>query len=242
MKKFYYLIFLLFFILNFSQPYSLLLKNTNWTITKIEYNNVQYNPPYPFLQAGKVAFNFDENNGFKSVFFNIAGGKVNFGGNNETYFNLQNIAVTLAEYSGENQDSVREFDHLATNFYFGFQPTDRFNFQYDEVFSGKNLIVTNPLGNKIFYSNLILGNEKVKFDRDFSLFPNPANNEFFLKSNRTSLDDLQVEIYDFSGKLISTQKISAGKSVKTEVLSNGIYTVKVIGNDFNSAAKLIIRK
>ncbi|MBF8455902.1 T9SS type A sorting domain-containing protein [Kaistella sp. G5-32] len=242
MKKIYILILGLFCFFASAQPYSILLKNANWTITKIQWSGVDHYPPVPFTQSGKVAFDFDNNNGFKSTFFNTAGGKVTFGANNAAYFTLQNVAVTLAEYYGENEQAVRQFDSMATAFYFGFQTSDQFTFQYEQIFSGKNLIVTNKYGNKIFYSNLILGNNEVPLNNENSIYPNPAKNEIFLRSSKAIAENSTVEIFDNSGKLISTQKILTKNSFSVQMLQNGVYTARVSNLAEQYSSRFIIKK
>ena len=229
-------------LLFYSQPYSVLLKNTDWTIMKIQWNSVDYLAPFPFEQSGKADFKYDNSNGFKSSFFNTAVGTVDFGPNNGTYFNAQISAITLVEYNGVNEQLVNQFDNLATSFYAGFQPTDQFTFEYEEIFSGKNLIVTNPLGNKIFYSNLLLKYNELSSIKEISIYPNPAKDEFFLKSSNKNLRKLIIEIYDASGKLVTRQKISANDSVNTRALPNGVYTVKVDAIGLNYSSKIRIEK
>ncbi|WP_226064507.1 T9SS-dependent M36 family metallopeptidase [Kaistella polysaccharea] len=75
-----------------------------------------------------------------------------------------------------------------------------------------------------------------------SLYPNPAKNEFFLKSSKNTLGKINVEIYDASGKLVSGQKISASEAVNTQKLPNGLYLVKVEGLGVQYSSKLIIKK
>ena len=225
-----------------AQPYSSLLKNASWKITKIQWNGVDYSPPPPFTTGGSVAFDFDNNGGFHSTLYNSAAGKVTFGENNATHFKLQNIAVTLGIYMGENEEAVRPFDGMTTSFYSIYQPTDLFHFEYEEIFSGKNLIVTNPAGNKIFYSNLILANNEADFGTAISLYPNPAKNEFFLKSNQSVTGKLNVEIFDYSGKLVSSQKVAANEAVNTQALPSGVYVVKASGLGVNYSSKLMIKK
>ena len=209
---------------------------------KIQWNGVDYLPPFPFEQSGKADFKYDNSNGFKSSFFNTAVGTVDFGPNNGTYFNAQISAITLVEYNGVNEQLVNQFDNLATSFYAGFQPTDQFTFEYEEFFSGKNLIVTNPLGNKIFYSNLLLKNNELSSRKEISIYPNPAKDEFFLKFSNKNLGKLNIEIYDASGKLVTRQKISANDSVNTRALPNGVYTVKVDAIGLNYSSKIRIEK
>ena len=240
MKKVYTLFSVMASLLFYSQPYSVLLKNADWTIMKIQWAGTDYYPPAPFVTAGKVKFK--ENNNFESIFFNNGGGTVIFGNNNATNFNLTGIGFTLAEYYGENGPAVRQFDNMVTSFYIQFQPTDQFSFQYEEIFSGKNLIVTNPLGQKIFYSNMILANTEVFLNKEVSIYPNPAKNEFFLKSSNKKLEDVNVEIFDQSGKLVSTQKVSFENAVRIGSLPSGVYFVKISSSDFNYSSQLIVKK
>lgn len=242
MKKIFILFFAISSLLCYSQPYSVLLKGIDWTVTKIEKSGTEYLPPFPFEQSGKADFKYNSSNGFKSSFFNSAVGTVDFGANNATYFYVQIAGVTLAEYYGENHQLVNQFDLMTTDFYSGFQATDQFHFDYQEVFSGKNLTVTNPLGNKIFYSNMILGNTEVSLDKEISIFPNPAKSEFFLKSSNKNLGKVNVEIYDSSGRLVSSKAIFTTDLVNTQALSKGIYRVKVRGVGVESSSKLLIQK
>lgn len=209
---------------------------------KIQSNGVDYYPLTPFVNSGKIEFKDDGFNGFKSTFFNTATGAVAFGDNNSNYFKVLDVAISLAEYYGQNGPAVRQFDNMITYFYFGFQPVDQFYFDYQEVFSGKNLTVTNPLGNKIFYSNMILGNTEVSLNKEISIFPNPAKSEFFLKSSNKNLGKVSVEIYDSSGRLVSSKAIFTTDPVNTQALSKGIYRVKVRGVGVESSSKLLIQK
>lgn len=242
MKKFYLLLFVFIGFFATAQPYNSLLKDVDWTITKIKKNGVEYFPPYPFIQGGKAAFNYDNSNGFRSVFFNSAIGKVTFGPSNAPYFTLQNMVVTLADYFGENEELVRDFDYMTSSFYMGFQPTDQFNFAYEQIFSGKNLVVTNKFGDKIYYSNLILGSNETALNKEISIYPNPAKNEFFLKSNKNISEKDTVEIFDTTGKLISKQNISPTNSVNIETLINGNYMIKLIISGVQYYTKLMINK
>lgn len=242
MKKIYFILFSVVSFVCYSQSYSSLLKNADWTIMKIQNNGIEYFPPFPFVQSGKADFKYDNTNGFKSSFYNSAVGTVDFAPNNETYFNAQIAGITLAEYGGENAQLVNQFDLMTTSFYSGFDATDQFNFQYEEIFSGKKLTVTNPVGNKIFYSNLVLESAEVFLNKEISIYPNPAKNEFFLKSSSKNLGKVRVEIYDQSGKLVSGQKLSFKNVVKIEFLPSGIYLVKVTGSEFSYSSPLIVKK
>lgn len=82
----------------------------------------------------------------------------------------------------------------------------------------------------------------VNADKAISIYPNPAKNEFFLKSANKALGKVNVEIFDVSGKLVSSQKISSSDAVNTQALTNGVYVVKVSGLGVNYSSKLLIKK
>jgi Glucose / Sorbosone dehydrogenase/Secretion system C-terminal sorting domain len=61
----------------------------------------------------------------------------------------------------------------------------------------------------------------------FSLFPNPAQSEFYIKKN-TSFSDLTVTVFDISGKQLLSQIIQNENSrIDTTSLSRGMYMVQV---------------
>lgn len=75
-----------------------------------------------------------------------------------------------------------------------------------------------------------------------SIYPNPAKNEFFIKSGKTIAGKVLVEIFDTSGKLVSSQRTNASDAINTQSLSNGVYVVKVSGLGVNYSSKLMIKK
>lgn len=82
-------------------------------------------------------------------------------------------------------------------------------------------------------------------DNAISIYPNPAKNEFFINFPKNTLGKLNVEIYDMSGKLISTEnKISpdSKKAISTSNLMNGTYLVKINGMGIDATSKVIINK
>ena len=217
-----------------SQSYSSLLSNINWKIVKIQWNNVDYYPPHPLSSNGSIQFNYPETNDYSGNFFNSINGSMTFGENNGKYFNILSHFITLGIYGGENQQAVSQFDGMTTGFYFGFPTTSNFTFEYEEAISGKNLVVTNPEGNKIFYSNMILGTPEVSKSK-ISVYPNPATDLVVIENLKPNSS---LELIDNSGKLVKS--ISNNKTIKTEIniknLPSGIYYLKVDGQ---SAQKIV---
>ena len=88
----------------------------------------------------------------------------------------------------------------------------------------------------------ILATSDVNAANALSIYPNPAKDEFFLKSGKNILGKVNVEIFDATGKLVSRQKISAADAVNTQSFVNGVYVVKVTGLGVNYSSKLMIKK
>jgi len=93
----------------------------------------------------------------------------------------------------------------------------------------------------------VLATDEVKSvkDNSISIYPNPARNEFFINFPSKTLGKVSVEIYDMSGKLVSSEdKVSpeAKKSISTEKLTTGTYIVKVKGIGIDAASKVIVKK
>lgn len=86
--------------------------------------------------------------------------------------------------------------------------------------------------------------KSVKEDK-ISIYPNPASNEFYINFPGNTLGKVSVELYDMSGKLVSSEdKISpdAKKAISTSRLIDGTYIVKVKGLGFESSSKVIVKK
>ncbi|UHO36954.1 T9SS-dependent M36 family metallopeptidase [Chryseobacterium capnotolerans] len=92
-----------------------------------------------------------------------------------------------------------------------------------------------------------LGTEEVTSlkDNKISIYPNPAKDEFFIDFPSKTLGKVSVELYDMSGKLVSSEdKISPEnkKAISTSRLINGTYIVKVKGLGFEANSKVIVKK
>lgn len=92
-----------------------------------------------------------------------------------------------------------------------------------------------------------LGTDEVKSVKEnkISIYPNPAKDEFFINFPSNTIGKVSVELYDMSGKLVSSEdKISpeTKKSISTNKLVNGTYMVKVKGLGFESSSKVIVKK
>lgn len=83
--------------------------------------------------------------------------------------------------------------------------------------------------------------EDNELDNGISLFPNPAKQQFFIKSAYVNLD--KVEIYDISGRLVSDIDVSETARTKTinmHNVSKGVYFVNIHSEGRFITKKLII--
>ncbi|MDP2454750.1 MULTISPECIES: T9SS-dependent M36 family metallopeptidase [unclassified Kaistella] len=87
-----------------------------------------------------------------------------------------------------------------------------------------------------------LSTSNTAINKVMSIYPNPAKDEFFIKSSSNVLGKVNVQIYDAAGKLVSSQKIASSDAVNTQTLPNGVYIVKVEGLGINYSSKLMIKK
>ncbi|MCJ7935391.1 MAG: T9SS-dependent M36 family metallopeptidase [Chryseobacterium sp.] len=82
-------------------------------------------------------------------------------------------------------------------------------------------------------------------ENKISIYPNPAKDEFYINFPSNTLGKVSVELYDMSGKLVSSEdKISPEnkKAISTSNLVNGTYMVKVKGLGMEASSKVIVKK
>ncbi|OWK74082.1 metalloprotease [Flavobacteriaceae bacterium JJC] len=108
--------------------------------------------------------------------------------------------------------------------------------------AGSKTDINDQVENFEVPADCLLAASDVNADKAISIYPNPAKNEFFLKSANKVLGKINVEIFDASGKMVSNQKISSAEAVNTQALTNGVYVVKVSGVGVNYSSKLLIKK
>ncbi|CAA7197053.1 T9SS-dependent M36 family metallopeptidase [Chryseobacterium potabilaquae] len=126
-----------------------------------------------------------------------------------------------------------------------------------EVFAKRGLGVNASAGDKVNINDQVedfavptecntLATGEVKTKKNIiSLYPNPARNEFYINFPSNTIGKVSVELYDMSGKLVSSEdKISPDtkKVISTEKLINGTYIIRVKGLGFDSASKVVIEK
>jgi hypothetical protein len=117
------------------------------------------------------------------------------------------------------------------------------------AFSGKRgttLLGDSILNTVCFHScNACLSagaNELASTVNSFDVYPNPANQNFYIRSNSTN--ESQLSIYDNTGKLVKQQAVSAEDiSVSVSEFNSGIYFLKLQSADgLTKTKKLLVHR
>jgi hypothetical protein len=100
-----------------------------------------------------------------------------------------------------------------------------------------------------YYDNNVLGcaalatsvNDYNLEDSFFSIYPNPANDEFVISINSLRNAFTEVVVYDVNGKLVFEERLSNSKfRIDTQKWNSGIYFVRVISNH-QSLSKRVVK-
>jgi hypothetical protein len=90
--------------------------------------------------------------------------------------------------------------------------------------------------------------EKFKSTSLIDIFPNPVKDQARLSLELSRTSDVNVEIYDVTGRMIQSiyqRNLPEGKNIltlNTQNILNGIYLVKVMADKFLSRSKMIVNK
>ncbi|WP_080777006.1 T9SS-dependent M36 family metallopeptidase [Chryseobacterium phocaeense] len=94
--------------------------------------------------------------------------------------------------------------------------------------------------------NTLAVNEAAANTKGISIYPNPVKDKFTIKTpSGMDLSGITtVSVYDFTGKLVSTERINLNKqtTVNVNTLLNGAYMVTIKGNAIDYSQKIIVSK
>ncbi|MFK7747386.1 MAG: reprolysin-like metallopeptidase [Kordia sp.] len=92
-------------------------------------------------------------------------------------------------------------------------------------------------------TTVILSNEEFTLE-NFALYPNPNKGEFSLSFNSTSGENIDVNVFDISGRLIHTKNYNAtstfNENISLKNVSTGMYLITVTDQEKTITKKLII--
>ncbi|MCR5037071.1 MAG: T9SS type A sorting domain-containing protein [Bacteroidales bacterium] len=87
---------------------------------------------------------------------------------------------------------------------------------------------------------------ELDYDKMIALYPNPSNGELYIGySELLTTESLTISIYGYNGMLIDQFKADASSNVtkySMEGLANGLYLIKINGNDFVVTKKFVLNK
>jgi hypothetical protein len=87
---------------------------------------------------------------------------------------------------------------------------------------------------------------ETEFDNlNFSIFPNPATDLIAIQVTGLVDEDLEIELVDLSGKVVSTSQISKGSTIAyfdVQTVYDGIYLVKISNGRLSISKKVVIAK
>jgi PKD repeat protein len=88
--------------------------------------------------------------------------------------------------------------------------------------------------------------DEINYDKMVSVFPNPSNGEVYIGYNEKLVSkDIVISIYSYNGMLIDQIKANTDTNVthySMNDMSNGLYIVKITGNDFVVTKKFVLNK
>jgi hypothetical protein len=90
----------------------------------------------------------------------------------------------------------------------------------------------------------IVSVDQVEDDSFIRIYPNPANNFFIIELNSPAQDDFNIEIFDFTGRLILERRnVQLDKiNINTSAIETGLYLVRVESGGRDFVKKVNIQK
>ncbi len=79
-----------------------------------------------------------------------------------------------------------------------------------------------------------------KNDQQFTVYPNPASDKLFLKSNKATTEKTSYSIIDVSGRVLLTDALVNTESIDISMLSNGIYFISISTPTKTATQKFVV--
>ncbi len=196
----------------------------------VAFNYTKYTPPYfsketNFSDSLELQISTDCGNTFQTIY--KKGGK-ELATTAEPMLNPLNISQL--DFNPTNEEWRREIIDLK-NYASSLNAIFKIN-----CISGMGGVLN--IDNLSFGEDVMSVKQVRREEKNFTLYPNPASD--FISFD---LDDVNaIEIFDAQGRLVlqSSQNLDS-KSLSVHALQNGLYTLKLIGNDFNAIKNLLIQ-
>jgi Secretion system C-terminal sorting domain len=101
----------------------------------------------------------------------------------------------------------------------------------------------NQLEHKVYKIDIAVDVNNVNAENDFvSVYPNPATELLYIRSDNKSENNLRLQITNSIGQLVFSELMSNNTSIKIADFKAGVYVVSISGNDFIKTTKLVINR
>ena len=133
----------------------------------------------------------------------------------------------------ENHNSA--FPYLVGLQYYGVVESDNFN-----QGGSNNVTISEPV--ETYDPSSSVGSMDID-ELDVAVFPNPATDVVAIQAKGILKDDLTVEMYDISGRLVKSTVINKGSTIwhiDTRTLYSGDYILKIINGDQVKTKKILV--
>jgi len=74
-----------------------------------------------------------------------------------------------------------------------------------------------------------------------SIYPNPAKDVLNINLDENNFTDVNISIFDLQGKIIYDKTSQSSSSINTSDFENGIYIIKISGENINKIEKIIVK-
>ncbi len=237
MKYIVVLFFLAFSLNSYSQAEELFYND--WRLISLTLDGQDYPTPSNEEVSNVIlSFNSDPENLITGVCSSLEGELVYDNAN--INFSFPNGTSTIL-IECENPDNST-FEVLYFNFF-----NDYIDFPFPYIIGHVDfpewwhLIIYNENGDSAEYEWYTLSTQD-SFSVNFTLFPNPITNEFFISINNVS-EKVSVTIYNMLGEIILTKKnYKSNTSIDVRNLNSGIYFISITDKNGNTSIKRLIKK
>lgn len=202
------------------------LHGTDWALKKIVKNNTTYNLP----QNGEIGtpiltFTQSSNNQSSSNLNSPICGTNIWAMLFDAEITANSFNVWSKGVGNTNTCTLPENIAFYTQYsdYFS-QSASNYNYQITYADGGKNLIITNNMGDQAFYQYGTLGAKEAKprlADKKISIYPNPIKEGFVYLRNAEQIE--WIKVYNMEGKLILQDQSSDFKINVSNLLKGGYF-------------------
>lgn len=205
------------------------LKNNEWYVHKVIYNDIEYIAPVnderQNFQIASFAFSSFYNNFFGYYCYSFGLEEIVFVQNN--IFEASTW-LSLPMFECQNNDNISfSAKYNAIMMY----ADNNLLFSYEIVAvdgTTKELVLTNGNGDKAYFYNYYLSNPIFEL-AGINIYPNPVSDVLQIALPDTAKERYDFKIYDSNGKFIKVFKDKKGQHITLDIedLASGIYWLEI---------------